>query len=105
MATIETDPFPTLEAIKRLLRDELPRLKRDHSVRSLEIFGSFVRGEASARSDLDLLVEFDETPTLFAFVRIEYQLSTLLGVKVDLVMKDSLKPTIGARILSEAIAI
>lgn len=105
MATTESQPLPTLEAIKLLLREELPRLMKDYSVQSLEVFGSFVRGEESQGSDLDLLVEFDDAPTLFAFVRLENELSSLLDVKVDLVMKDSLKPTIGARILSEAIGV
>jgi len=102
---LEPQPLPTLETIQRLLRLELPRLKRDYSVRTLEVFGSFVRGEATQDSDLDLLVEFVDAPTLFAFVRLEDQLSRLLDVKVDLVMKSSLKPNIGARILSEAIAV
>ncbi len=105
MATTDPNPLPTLQTVKHLLREELPRLKKDYAVQSLEVFGSFVRGEASAGSDLDLLVEFDDTPTLFGFVRLENELSTLLGVKVDLVMKNSLKPAIGARILSEAIAV
>jgi uncharacterized protein len=105
MEEVEPKPLPTLETIQRLLRQELPRLRKDYSVRSLDVFGSFVRGEASAGSDLDLLVEYDEAPTLFTFVRLEDELSALLEVKVDLVMKDSLKPTIGARILAEAIAV
>ena len=105
MATIEAQPLPTLEIIQRLLREELPRLRRDYSVRSLEVFGSFVRGEASQGSDLDLLIAFDEPPSLFTFVRLEDELSTLLALKVDLVMKSSLKPSIGTRILSEAIAV
>ena len=105
MEALEPQPLPTLETIQRLLRLELPRLKRDYSVRTLEVFGSFVRGEATQDSDLDLLVEFVDAPTLFAFVRLEDQLSRLLDVKVDLVMKSSLKPNIGARILSEAIAV
>ncbi len=56
-------------------------------------------------SDLDLLVEFDTTPTLFSFIRLENELSQLLGVKVDLVMKDGLKPALGTQILAEAIAV
>ncbi len=98
-------PGKTLETIRTLLRKELPRLQLEYAVRSLEIFGSFVRGEASANSDVDLLVEFDDAPTLFAFVRLENELSHLLGVKVDLVMKSGLKPALGKRILSEAIAV
>ena len=53
-------------------------------------------------SDLDLLVTFSETPGLFAFVALENHLSDVLGIEVDLVMKDSLKPNIGERILAEA---
>ena len=53
-------------------------------------------------SDLDLLVTFEEVPTLFQFVALENFLSDDLGVKVDLVMKDSLKPAIGKYILEEA---
>lgn len=105
MATADPHPLPALETIQRLLRGQLPRLRRDYSVRSLEVFGSFVRGEASPGSDLDLLVAFDETPTLFTFVRLEAELSEILDLEVDLVMKSSLKPSIGARILSEAIAV
>ncbi len=61
-----------------------------------------MRGEEKATSDLDLLVTFDEVPTLFQFVALEDFLSDELGVKVDLVMKDSLKSTIGKYILKEA---
>ena len=68
----------------------------------VELFGSFVRGDDCEGSDLDLLVTFDEVPTLFEFLEIENYLSDELGIKVDLVMKDSLKPAIGKRILEEA---
>lgn len=53
-------------------------------------------------SDLDMLVTFNQVPTLFQFVGLENALSDALGIKVDLVMKDSLKPGIGERILVEA---
>jgi predicted nucleotidyltransferase len=84
------------------LKDILPRLRTEYHVRTLEVFGSFARGEAREDSDLDLLVTFDEVPTLFKFVELENHLSDNLGVNVDLVMKDSLKPAIGKRILKEA---
>lgn len=95
----------SLDEIRSTLRSELPRLQQQYAVRSLEFFGSFVRGEASEDSDLDLLVEFDQTPTLFSFIRLENELSELLDIRVDLVMKDSLKPVLGARILAEAEAV
>ena len=55
------------------------------------------------KSDLDVLVSFSETIDLFTFVELENYLSDILGVKVDLVMKDALKPRLKERILSEAV--
>jgi uncharacterized protein len=95
----------TLDEIRSILRPEMSRLREDHSVRSLEIFGSYARGDASHESDLDLLVGFDVVPTLFSFVRLENELSELIGIKVDLVMKGCLKPVLSARIFSEAVAV
>ncbi len=91
-----------LEEFLKKLKALLPFLREKHHVQTLEVFGSYVRGEAKAESDLDLLVTFDEVPTLFQFVALENFLSDELGVKVDLVMKDSLKPSIGKYILEEA---
>jgi len=91
-----------LEAFLSEIRSLFPTLKRQYHVSTLEVFGSFVRGEEKRDSDLDLLVTFDETPTLYRFVALENQLSDTLGVKVDLVMKDSLKPSNGKFILDEA---
>lgn len=87
------------------LRALLPLLCEKYHVQTLEVFGSYMRGEAGSNSDLDLLVTFDQVPTLFQFVALENFLSDRLGVKVDLVMKDSLKPEIGKRILAEAQAV
>ena len=50
-------------------------------------------------------MEFDVPPSLFEFIRLENHLSDTLGVKVDLVMKDALKPVIGQRILREVEAV
>lgn len=80
-------------------------LARKYGVKSLEVFGSYVKGEQKKRSDLDLLVEFYETVDLFQFIELEQFLSELLGVKVDLIMKDTLKPRIKDRILKEAIPV
>lgn len=97
------EPQPSkLPAVLLRLRTLLPLLRERYRVRSLELFGSYVRGEETAGSDLDLLVSFAETPTLFQFVALEQFLSDKLGVKVDLVMKEALKPRIGERILAEA---
>ena len=85
----------------KILRQHFPEIKKKYSVSYLGIFGSYVRGEQTSESDLDLLVEFEEKPGLFEYIELEDYLSGLLGVKVDLVMKSALKPNIGKRILNE----
>ncbi len=92
----------TMDRVLSQLKNMLPLLRARYHLRTLEVFGSYVRGEAGSKSDLDLLVTFDEVPTLFQFVALENYLSDTLGVKVDLVMKDSLKPAIKEYILAEA---
>jgi predicted nucleotidyltransferase len=72
-------------------------------VRSLDLFGSVARDEASADSDVDLLVEFDRPIGLFHFFRVQGRLEELLGARVDLVMRDAVKPQLRERIFAEAI--
>ena len=95
-------PSVRLEEMRDKLRALLPLLREKYRVRDLEVFGSYVRGEEAEGSDLDLLVTFEEVPTLFQFVALEQFLSDELGVKVDLVMKEALKPRIRKHILKEA---
>ena len=86
-----------IEILKRLK----PELQKQYGVSSLGIFGSFVRGKQKRKSDLDILVDFEKVPTLFGFIRLERFLSSELNIKVDLVMKNALKPAIGKHILNE----
>jgi uncharacterized protein len=92
-----------IEELKSKIEALKPVLKEQYKVETIGIFGSYVRGEQKRKSDLDVLVEFSETPSLFEFVELEGFLSQKLGVKVDLVMRDSLKPRIRDSILSEAV--
>jgi len=87
--------------IKELIASKLSHFREKHQIKSLGIFGSYVRGEAKKRSDVDILVEFEEPISLFRFVDLELELSELVGKKVDLVMKSALKPMIGKMILEE----
>ncbi len=80
----------------------MPELSRRYKVKSLGIFGSYLRGEADEESDIDLLVDLEkESMTLLEFIALENRLSDLLGAKVDLVERSALKPAIGRRILEE----
>ena len=98
--------FQTLEDVLHVLRENMPELSRRYRVKSLGVFGSYVRGEADEESDIDLLVDLeDESLTLLQFIALENHLSDLLGVKVDLVEKNALKPAIGRHILEEVQAV
>lgn len=55
------------------------------------IFGSFARGDNKKESDIDILVEFKESPSLLALIKLENDLSDILGIKVDLVTTGALK--------------
>ncbi|MGO9572535.1 MAG: nucleotidyltransferase family protein [Desulfomonilaceae bacterium] len=91
------------EQIVLRIKEVLPALREKYGVTSLGIFGSYVRDDQSRGSDVDILVEFQEPISLFRFMTMEYELEDLIGRKVDLVMKTSLKPAIGRHVLSEVV--
>ncbi|MBI5227692.1 nucleotidyltransferase family protein [Candidatus Micrarchaeota archaeon] len=91
------------EEIEKKLRSSLAAVKKNFAVKSLGIFGSYVRNEQTNLSDVDILVEFEKTPGLFKFLELEEYLTSITGVKVDLVMKTSLKPFLGKVILNEVV--
>lgn len=84
------------------LQNNMSAINEEYDVKSMAIFGSYIHGNQDEESDLDLLVEFEKSPTLFQFIRLENYLSDLLGMDVDLVMKDALKPGIAKRVKEEA---
>ena len=92
-----------LSQIKDQLNHNLKQIKNKYQVKQLGIFGSYIRGEATEDSDLDILVEFEPDAIfgLLTFCELENYLSELLTIKVDLVMKDGLKPSLGQNILQE----
>jgi predicted nucleotidyltransferase len=95
----------TLTEIKGILKKHETELKKRYGIKKIGIFGSYLRGEAREKSDLDILVEFEQGVDirLLKFVGMENYLSDLLGVKVDLVEKSALKPRIGKYILKEVV--
>ena len=92
-----------LDKIKKVLRKNKRNLWQEFKVKELGVFGSFVRGEQKRGSDVDILVEFIETPGLFDYITTENYLSDLLKKRVDLVMKGSLKPALGRNIMREVV--
>ncbi len=92
-----------LENIIKILKDREEILKEKYGVKSIGIFGSYVRGEQREDSDLDVLVEFEKAIDFFEFLELEEYLSNFLGVKVDLVLKKTLKPGIAEKALKEVV--
>lgn len=88
--------------IEKRLKNSMPILSRRYGVKQIVIFGSYVRGTAGSKSDLDLLVDFGRPISLIGFCRLKDELTDRLGVPVDLVMKKALKPGIGRNVLKEA---
>ena len=86
--------------IIQTLERELATLKVRFGVKSLGLFGSIARGDASPRSDVDIWVEF-EAPSFDHYMDLKFYLEERLGRPVDLVLKGSLKPALRERILRE----
>ena len=95
----------TIKEITSTLETLKPTLKERFKVKTIGVFGSYVRGEQKHQSDVDVLVEFEEPVGLFEFMDLEMYLTDVLGVKVDLVSKKALKPHIGKSILEEVIMV
>jgi hypothetical protein len=95
----------TLDQVRAALRDVLPAVRGKYHVSSLAVFGSYVRQAATESSDVDVLVTFSDPPGLLRFVELESFLSARLGIKVDLVMREALKPRIRQRVLAEAVPV
>ena len=92
-----------IDQIIMTLRENKAVLEEKYKVKTLGVFGSYVRGEQKKSSDLDILVEFQQPVGIFEFMELEEFLETKMGVKIDLVSKKALKPRIGKHILEEVI--
>src|SRR5262249_36648982 len=90
--------------VLRILRAEQPRLRSEFGVKSLALFGSVARDAASESSDVDMLVEYDRSISLFDHIGTALHLEETLGVaRVDLIIRDSVIDELKDRIYREAI--
>ena len=90
------------EEVLRILGQNQQVLK-DFGVKSLAIFGSVARDEATPDSDVDILVQFDRPVTFDLYMDVKFYLEDNLGTRVDLVSKLTLKPLIRPQVQREAI--
>jgi len=91
----------TCEQSLQLLKQFAPEIKK-LGVRRIGLFGSWIRGEASAESDIDIVVEFTN-PCFDDYMDLKFFLERLFGREVDLVLKDSLKSRIKPKIMREVL--
>ncbi|MGD2207665.1 MAG: nucleotidyltransferase family protein [Anaerolineae bacterium] len=95
----------TLDEIKEILEAQQDHLAAEYGVTIVGVFGSYVRGEQHRNSDVDILIELERPPriSLIGLVELEYYLSDLLGMEVDVAIKKNLRKRIGERILHEVV--
>jgi len=91
------------EKALHILAEHHQELRERFGVKSLRLFGSVARDEASEGSDVDVLVDFEEIPTLFGFLRLRTYLQELLGTKVDLITETGLKARARPHVEKDAI--
>jgi hypothetical protein len=93
------------DVLLQTLKQKNAELTTKFGVKSLSLFGSVARNEATAASDVDLLVEFNRPMGYFGLFALQDYLEKLLGCPVDLGTPDSLKPYIKERIQGELIRV
>lgn len=89
----------------RQRRKAIIRAAEKRRMHNLRVFGSVARGEDVESSDVDLLVDLDEGVGLLALIGLERELAGILGIDVDVVPADSLKPRIRERVMQEAVTL
>ena len=91
-----------LTDIEEILRKHKPLLREKYKVKEIGIFGSYVRGEQSETSDIDILVQLYE-PVGWEFLDLKEFLESILDKNVDLVTNNALKSRIRDKILKEVV--
>lgn len=87
----------------RSKRQEILRVATKHGARNVRVFGSVARGEADAKSDIDLLIDLEPGRGLLDHAALWLELEQLLGRKVDVVTARGLRDRIRERVLAEAV--
>ena len=93
------------EEVLRILSQHRRQIEQQHGVRFIALFGSVARDQASAESDIDLLVDFASRPGFDGYMQLKEHLEVLLGQRVDLVMTGALKPSVRRDVEREAIRV
>lgn len=91
--------------IEKIIEGEKEKLLIEYKIRNMGIFGSYAKNTAKEKSDIDLIVEFEEPVSLLGVIKAENYLTELLGIRVDLVPKEDIRKELKETILKEVIYI
>lgn len=95
----------TLEDITRKLGNCHETLVAEFNVKTLEVFGSTARGQATENSDVDILVDFNGPGDFLTFMNLKTLLEEVLGAQVDLVTRKALRPMLRSQVEREAVRV
>ena len=87
------------------LKNRIISILVQHGIKKIMVFGSYLRDEATTKSDIDIIVEFPEDISLLDHIRIEYELSEKLDMKIDLLSQNGISPYMKEQIMKEVIVI
>jgi predicted nucleotidyltransferase len=93
------------DLVIRILKEKKTELAKQYGVKSLSLFGSVARDEATSISDVDVIVEFSRPVGYFGLFALQDHLEKMLGCSVDLGTPDSLKPRVRERMMGELIRV
>ncbi|MDA8299763.1 MAG: nucleotidyltransferase family protein [Deltaproteobacteria bacterium] len=100
---MEKIKYKDKDEILQILKQHKEELYKKYGVEEIGLFGSFARGEETAKSDIDILVEFKNPVSLLLVSSLEIYLSDLLGIRVDLVRKRNIRKELKDNILNEVV--
>jgi len=82
----------TRDSIIHTLKVHKPDLVSRYPISELGIFGSYSRGDQTAESDIDILVDFDKSIDGFQYIRLAHELEDIFDIKIDIVSRKAIKP-------------
>jgi predicted nucleotidyltransferase len=93
----------TLEELRRSNKEQILKLAEAYGARNVRVFGSVARGDATADSDIDFLVELDPDRTLMDLGGLLMEIGAILGTRVDVATEGMLRPHVLRRALEDAV--
>lgn len=93
----------TFEEIKNIIQKHKDEIREKYKVKKIGVFGSYIRGVQTPKSDIDILVSFNETISLLKLAGLEIYLEDILGVKTEVVPKEDIRQELRKNILESVV--